>query len=756
MRITASLPDSTGCTGVPIALQYNIQNADSATIDWGDGTLRQGLANPLFGPTTFTRTHSYAAAGRYVITLHGFTRDSCQADYTGQIHIYNTPAFSLALGDSVVCPGFANVLYANLAFNIDVVQASWQALPNGPATTALLSNLAPGPHTLTAPAYMTPGSYRVVLSAQNGPHCVFDTLLTYRVAAPPVPAFTFTDTARCLRHDITLTNTSQNATACLVLWGDGASTAPVAVGAQASHSYTQSGTYTLAMVATTQEGCRDTARQTLAIAVRPKPTATTFWTVPTGCEPLATSLHYNVTDADTATILWGDGSPAEPLPATGLVDSGAMPHTFATQGTYVAHLSLRTKEGCRQTVNIPLLKVLPAVDAQVMLMWPRSGCPPLTEYISGPRLGLTADSATLDWADGSPPERITAAQAALRKHVFTKPGTYYPRLMAGNGYCTDTFLDTLRVQGVGAIAGFAYATVLADTLHTDHTQALPDPVGNERVQIGWHAAPDVAAWRISRAPSVQGSPTAKPTLIARVAGSDTLYIDEAAEPAFSAYAYLLEAEDSCGKTYPAPLLAQTMLLAKQTTPWPSAQIGWSPYTRFDGLPDGYVLLAGPVAYVNPNGNDMELPRYLSTGAWAQMPLQQPALTAARLVDAFTDTLGALACRISLANPATGFAANSNTLLLRVEDTVFIPTAFTPNGDGLNDVWYVRGRGLTQLNVRIFSRWGQEVWQGNPIRTPWDGTLNGAPLEQGFYEVLLRYQTVTREWKQVHASLSVLR
>ena len=61
-------------------------------------------------------------------------------------------------------------------------------------------------------------------------------------------------------------------------------------------------------------------------------------------------------------------------------------------------------------------------------------------------------------------------------------------------------------------------------------------------------------------------------------------------------------------------------------------------------------------------------------------------------------------------------------------SLFIPNAFTPNGDGKNDKFYVRAYGLNQFNYfRVFDRWGQIVFETNDINVGWDGTYNGKAL-----------------------------
>lgn len=58
-------------------------------------------------------------------------------------------------------------------------------------------------------------------------------------------------------------------------------------------------------------------------------------------------------------------------------------------------------------------------------------------------------------------------------------------------------------------------------------------------------------------------------------------------------------------------------------------------------------------------------------------------------------------------------------------TIQLPTAFTPNGDGKNDVLYVKGWGIKKLiEFRIYNRWGNEVFFSNDLNTGWDGTYKG--------------------------------
>jgi gliding motility-associated-like protein len=72
-----------------------------------------------------------------------------------------------------------------------------------------------------------------------------------------------------------------------------------------------------------------------------------------------------------------------------------------------------------------------------------------------------------------------------------------------------------------------------------------------------------------------------------------------------------------------------------------------------------------------------------------------------------------------------------------KDCIEIPNAFTPNGDGINDEWIIENLNVfDQHVVKVFNRWGQQVYEGTHGSQPWDGTLKGKPLPTGSYMYIL--------------------
>jgi gliding motility-associated-like protein len=80
---------------------------------------------------------------------------------------------------------------------------------------------------------------------------------------------------------------------------------------------------------------------------------------------------------------------------------------------------------------------------------------------------------------------------------------------------------------------------------------------------------------------------------------------------------------------------------------------------------------------------------------------------------------------------------SDTVTVRVIDKLFIPNAFSPNGDGINDTWIIRYLDSSpDAVIQIFDRYGKLIFNQTGYNTPWDGTFKGVPLPVGVYYYVL--------------------
>lgn len=103
--------------------------------------------------------------------------------------------------------------------------------------------------------------------------------------------------------------------------------------------------------------------------------------------------------------------------------------------------------------------------------------------------------------------------------------------------------------------------------------------------------------------------------------------------------------------------------------------------------------------------------------------------------------------------------------LRVEDpicdpeNIYVPNAFTPNGDNMNDVMMVRSKfadQITEFRFIIHNRWGQEVYASDDINDSWDGTSEGDDLEPDVYGYWLRVVCPAGEELIQQGNITILR
>ena len=99
-----------------------------------------------------------------------------------------------------------------------------------------------------------------------------------------------------------------------------------------------------------------------------------------------------------------------------------------------------------------------------------------------------------------------------------------------------------------------------------------------------------------------------------------------------------------------------------------------------------------------------------------------------------------------------FAAQS----LCQEPYIFIPNTFTPNGDGLNDVLFVRGYNLTEFHFMIYNRWGELIFKSHDQNTPWDGTFKGKTLAPDVYGYYVQCRCEDGQYFEKKGNVTILK
>ena len=91
------------------------------------------------------------------------------------------------------------------------------------------------------------------------------------------------------------------------------------------------------------------------------------------------------------------------------------------------------------------------------------------------------------------------------------------------------------------------------------------------------------------------------------------------------------------------------------------------------------------------------------------------------------------------------------------ENLLLPSAFTPNGDGLNETYRISNTFIIESleSFEIFDRWGSRVFVANDVSDGWDGFFNGSPVNSGHYVYKVKYTCQTGEFSKV-GGFTVLR
>jgi gliding motility-associated-like protein len=189
------------------------------------------------------------------------------------------------------------------------------------------------------------------------------------------------------------------------------------------------------------------------------------------------------------------------------------------------------------------------------------------------------------------------------------------------------------------------------------------------------------------------------------------YIDEKATP--EAICYRATFTNACGNTSPLSNVSCPVILKAQKQDGGAAVfLEWTSYQGFPVAVRQY-----NVELLDDSGNVVS--SYSVTGN---------TFTDRTL----SDELKQLRYRIS-ATAQTGAAITfSNVVVVEQELLLYIPSGFTPNGDGLNDIFEIKGRFFTGYDIRIYNNMGNVLYQATEADAPWDGTYKGQHLPAGAY------------------------
>lgn len=98
-------------------------------------------------------------------------------------------------------------------------------------------------------------------------------------------------------------------------------------------------------------------------------------------------------------------------------------------------------------------------------------------------------------------------------------------------------------------------------------------------------------------------------------------------------------------------------------------------------------------------------------------------------------------------------------IVRFEDSpslLFVPSAFTPNGDGVNDQLFLRGQNISSVDFMVFNEWGEMIFRTQDINTGWDGSHRGSLLPPDTYTYVAKVTLLNGQTETLKGQTTVLR
>jgi gliding motility-associated-like protein len=232
-------------------------------------------------------------------------------------------------------------------------------------------------------------------------------------------------------------------------------------------------------------------------------------------------------------------------------------------------------------------------------------------------------------------------------------------------------------------------------------------VGDNSVVLDWQTDPNFIPAAFSLDKSIGGKYSFLDTAVQKAYADSGYKVEDAS-------CYRISYEDVCNNRSAVSLEACPIRLSGGLLKDNSINLSWTPYEGWTQGVSGYI--------VEKYSEDGQLLQTFQAG------------TGNTYVDTSDDlnfqTFVYVVKAVPVENGLTQSA--SNRVFVLKDPNLFHPTAFTPNGDNLNDIFTVFGQYVVGFEMKVFNRWGELMFTTTDIQTGWDGTFHGKQMPEGTY------------------------
>ncbi len=728
-----------GCT--PMTVIFSDSTTDTQGVQlttrkwlWGDAT-QSTLLTPV-------ANHTYINPGLFTIKLIVSDTFGCKDSLTKNNYIdarHPQPLFFA--DDTTACIGQV-INFTNLTIASTGTSYQWYFGDGTSSTTYNPSHI-----------YTATGTYTIKLIATDPIGCKDSFIRVNNISiTKPQASFTLSDSiAICPPLLVQFTNTSLNAIS--YAWSFGNSN--TSISPNPTNPYNSPGLYTIRLIATNSNGCTDTAFK--QVKVLGYAGAFSYATT-SGCAPLTVSFTANISNIPS--LIW-DFSDGVTQNSNGLL---TVTHTYLTPGAYVPKILLSDGLGCvTSSTGLDTIKVNAVFPGFKTNPFPICEKAAIT-FIDTTR-SLYSTINAWSWTTS------TLLQSTIAQPIFSFPsaGIYTVKLIASDVMgCKDSIIKQIKVEALPNInAGKDTVICLGDAVQLK-------AMGG--VSYMWNTAATLSCLNCAM-------PIATPTSATKYVvfgtdqngcvNKDTVQItlktrsDFFVRPdtavckghsanllAYGANSYIWSPSATLNNALiPNPIATPTATQIYKVLGYEGACLPDTQFVKVTVLPRPIVnagnnqqIVAGDLMYLYGSGNNVI--RY----QW--LPSAGIACDTCPYTSVYPKQSGTYMLVGTNSFGCTDTSTMQVSVLCQAEQ-VFIPNSFTPNGDGHNDVFYPRGKGLSIItSFKVFDRWGELLFERKNIQTDdpsvgWDGEFRGVVLSPDVYVYIMEAICETGEpinWK----------
>jgi gliding motility-associated-like protein len=661
----------------PSSSTFNISlvNVPDATFSYGGPYCQNSSPNPLaiFPAGSSAGVFSSSPAGLVFLN-----------NPTGEVNLTTsspntyTVTNTIAGGGSSGCPSVnatysitINAIPVTIVNNQTTCSGASATLTAGGATTYLWSDNSSST-TLTA-GPLTTTSYTVTGTASGCSSSAVGTITTN-----PIPTVTVNSATVCAGVSATLTASGASS----YLWSTNAAINTISDNPAATQTYTVTGTLA---------GCTSTATGT--IVVTPTPTVTV--NSPTVCQAQTATL----TASGATNYLWSGGSNINPL-----VISPGVAASYSVTGTTA---------GCTATA----LATVTVIQTPTITVNAPTVC-------KGTSATLIANGGSAyTWSNGTTGSQITVTPLVPTSYTVTD----------NTAGCSGSAVGTISVNLPPNVTVNSAVLCLGETRTLTAggatTYLWPDGSTSKNLTITPLVA-GTTTYTVIGDPASGCSGSALATITTNPLPKLSIIPDTICEGAIAT----LTAVGGVSYLWSNGVAAPSISVSPNKTTNYSVQgfnaagcpavvtstveVYKKPIANFISSPTNAGVLSPIITFTDKSSSGVNSWTWdFGDGVMMSPDTQNPIHTYPAIEETYTVTLSVL-------NPGLCPDTVQNIIVIGPEFSFYIPNAFTPTGDKINDGFGAKGAGILKFQLLIFDRWGNQIFSANDINKYWDGKASG--------------------------------